>query len=79
MSSFKDQVVAVIHEVCEPVLPDLNNEDSSLLEAGLDSLDLTTVQMAIEDKFDVSLPAESLGDLITVKAITEFLEENVNS
>lgn len=79
MSSFKDQVVAVIHEVCEPDLPDLNDEDSSLLEAGLDSLDLTTVQMAIEDKFDVSLPAESLGDLITVKAITEFLEENVNS
>ncbi len=79
MSPFKDQVIAVIHEVCDPDLPDLNDEDSSLLESGLDSLDLTTVQMAIEDKFDVSLPAESLGDLITIKAITEFLEKNVNA
>ena len=64
------QVLEAVREAATEVLgvsPDLVVEEASFkddLEA--DSLDLVELVMALEERFDVTIPEEELGDIKTV-------------
>ena len=51
-------------------------EESSFKEnLGADSLDLFELVMALEDEYGVSIPAEDLEKLLTVKDVMDYLKE----
>lgn len=59
----------------------LNTEAEGITEAssfkddlGVDSLDLFELVMALEEEYDVEIPAEDLEELTTVGAVMEYLK-----
>lgn len=72
MSSLKDQIVAVINEVCAPNRPELGDGSKSLLECGMDSLDLASLIMALEEKYNIEVDSRDVENLVTLDAIVAF-------
>lgn len=78
MSNIRDDIVTIIKEICHPSEVDLSDHDRPLLEAGLDSLDLASVLMGIEEKFDVELPAlDDMENYGTISSMVTVLEEKL--
>lgn len=73
--NIRDQIVQIVKDVCHPTEPDLADHSRSLLECGLDSLDFASVLMAVEEKFDIELPAQDqLHNAASIEAIVQMLE-----
>lgn len=52
------------------------NEDTSFKEdLGADSLDLFELVMALEERYDIEIPAEELTALETIGDVLEYLRE----
>ena len=55
-------------------------EDENTLETsfkedlGADSLDLFELTMALEEEYDIEIPAEELGEIETVNDVVEYLK-----
>ena len=71
----------MLEKVKEIVAESLNVEESTLSETtsfkedlGADSLDLFELVMALEDEYNVEIPAEELTDLNTVGDVIEYLK-----
>ncbi len=65
----------------EMIAEQLNVDAESVTEAssfkddlGADSLDLFELVMALEEEYDVEIPAEDLEELTTVGAVMEYLK-----
>ena len=72
-ANVQQRVIKVIAEI-------LNRKESEIrLDASLrddlqaSSLDQMTIYIALEDEFQRSLPPEEVTELVTVKAIVEFI------
>ncbi len=54
---------------------DLNNvsNDTSLTEAGVDSLDMANILLGIEEKYEVKIPDEDMDQLDSIDAIVKYL------
>jgi len=50
--------------------------DKDFEEIGIDSLDMTTFFIEIEDKYKVDLPVDGSASLNTITAIRKFIEEH---
>ena len=50
------------------------SETSFKDDLGADSLDLFELVMALEDEYNVEIPAEELTDLTTVGAVIDYLK-----
>jgi len=49
--------------------------DASLRKAGVDSLDMMNVLLAIEEKFGIKIPDDDIDDLDTVENIVSYLRK----
>lgn len=54
------------------VLPETSFKE----DLGADSLDLYELVMAFEEEFGVSIPAEELEKMVTVKDVMDYIEAN---
>ena len=73
----------MLERVKEIIMEQLNVEDVEITEEtsfkddlGADSLDLFELVMAFEEEFGVSIPAEELEKLVTVKDVMDYIEAN---
>ena len=69
----------MLEEMKEMIAEQLNCEESSITETtsfkddlGADSLDLFELVMALEDEYNLEIPAEELNDLNTVGDVIEY-------
>ena len=44
-------------------------------DLGTDSLDLFELVMALEDQYDIELPADELSNIVTVEDVINYLKE----
>jgi acyl carrier protein len=59
----------------EDVTPDTLDPTTNLIEEiGLDSMDLTTVVLILQDEFKVMIPEDEYPNLTTVRAIAAFIQ-----
>ena len=72
----------MLEEMKEMIAEQLNCEESSITEStsfkddlGADSLDLFELVMALEDEYNLEIPAEELNDLNTVGDVIEYLKD----
>lgn len=72
----------MLEEMKEMIAEQLNCEESSITETtsfkddlGADSLDLFELVMALEDEYNLEIPAEELNDLNTVGDVIEYLKD----
>lgn len=49
--------------------------DISLVEQGIDSLDMANIYLLLEEKYDVKIPDTELGMLTSVDAIVSYLSD----
>jgi acyl carrier protein len=74
MPSIRDEVVQIIIQASKPRQPDLSDENASLLELGLDSLDYASTIMGIEEKYGLQVEEEDMERLTSLREIVEFVE-----
>ena len=72
----------MLEEMRQIIAEQLNCEESSITEdtsfkedLGADSLDLFELVMALEEKYDIEIPAEELTGLETVGSVLDYLKE----
>ncbi len=51
--------------------------DTSYADLGLDSLDAYELLMAVEEKFDITLPEENLENISTLQDMVDLVMENL--
>ena len=54
---------------------DITAETSFKDDLGADSLDLFELVMALEDQYNIEIPAEDLTDMTTVGAVMDYLKD----
>ena len=74
--------ITMLEEMKEMIAEQLNCEESSITETtsfkddlGADSLDLFELVMALEDEYNLEIPAEELNELNTVGDVIEYLKD----
>ena len=58
----------------ETITAGITAETSFKDDLGADSLDLFELVMALEDEYNIEIPAEDLTDLTTVGAVMDYLK-----
>jgi acyl carrier protein len=69
------KVRKIIHEQLDISMDD-NKPESELRSFGLDSLDTVELLLALEETFEIDIPDETIGSLITVKDIIDYVEKH---
>ena len=71
----------MLEEMRKMIAQQLNCEESEITadtsfkdDLGADSLDLFELVMALEDEYNIEIPAEDLTDLTTVGAVMDYLK-----
>ena len=83
MVIWKEEFTIMVFEKVQSLLAEqLNIDDPSTItmesnviaDLHADSLDVVEMLMSLEDEFGISVPDEIANELVTVKAIVEFIE-----
>ncbi len=77
MQAITETVLAIIKDVCPPSVPEIADLDKNLLDYGLDSLDISAVLLALEEKYGVTIPDEDMDSLATVNQISAYVEDRI--
>lgn len=79
----REDVVTALKEVLVDKLKvdaDSVTEEANLFDdLGLDSIDLMTVVMAIEERFEIEVPDDELEDVTTISQAADLLSAKVGS
>lgn len=77
MSEAKDQLIADISEALESVINrkvELRTDMNIVNDLGLDSIAVMNFCMALEDKFDISIPLHDMASVVTVDDLAKTIE-----
>ena len=77
MSTVRDEIIEIIKLSSKPRVPDLHDDNKSLFELGMDSLDYATTIMGIEEKYDLEIVESDMEDLTSLKSIVSFVERRL--
>ena len=69
-----DKIKSIISEVLSIDADGITEETTFLDDLGADSLDLFELVMALEDEYNIEIPAEELTELATVGDVIEYLK-----
>ena len=69
-----DKIKSIISEVLSIDADGITEETTFVDDLGADSLDLFELVMALEDEYNVEIPAEELTDLNTVGDVIDYLK-----
>ena len=62
----------------EDVTPDTFNPDMDLVdELGIDSMDLATIALVLQDEYKITIDEDDYPKLKTVRLICDYIEERV--
>jgi len=62
----------------EDVTADTFNSDMDLVdELGIDSMDLATVALILQDEYDITIDEDDYPKLKTIRLISEYIEEKL--
>lgn len=70
LEKMKEMLAEQLNCEAEMITPDTSFKD----DLGADSLDLFELVMALEDEYNVEIPAEEMSDLTTVGDVIEYLK-----
>ena len=74
MSTIEERVKKIIGEQLGVKQEEVTNNASFVEDLGADSLDTVELVMALEDEYNIEIPAEELTELATVGDVIEYLK-----
>lgn len=69
----QDDIMIIIESAGVTADLDKIRNGDELSEAGVDSLDLANILLAIEEKYDIKIPDEDVNSLATIGNIVSYL------
>ena len=64
----------------EDITPETFNPELDLVdELGIDSMDLTTIALVIQDEYDVIIDEDDYPTLKTIRLISEYIKKELNN
>lgn len=75
MTVTAEEIKNIIEEADTMADMDTLVNDISLVEQGVDSLDMANIYLLLEEKYDVKIPDTELGMLTSVDAIVAYLSD----
>lgn len=70
-----ERMKEIIAEQLNVDVSEINMETSFKDDLGADSLDLFELVMALEEEYDIELPADDLANIATVEDIVNYLKD----
>ena len=64
----------IVQEGCPPGTPELDDPDKTFIDYGMDSLDISGILLACEERFDVKIPDEDMDELTTPRGLAAYLD-----
>lgn len=80
MSSYED-ILAHLYEILKEKMDidsDIEEETDLVADLGLDSLKAMNIVLAVEDRFDISIPLNVLPDVRTIRDFAQQVEQLMN-
>ncbi len=74
MSNTMQFISEIVHEICPPGTPELDDPDKTFIDYGMDSLDISGILLACEERFDVKIPDEDMDELTTPGRLAAYLD-----
>ena len=78
MSSIEDRVVAIIVRELGLEKGEIAPEKAFIDDLGLDSLDVMTLAMAIEEDFDIEVPDDDVEGIKTIQDVFDYLHKRLD-
>lgn len=75
----QEQVTMIVSQLLKVNLDTITRDSHFIKDLGGDSLDAVEIALAIEDAFDIVVPDNQAGKLITVGQLVDFIETIRNS
>ena len=69
-----DELKEIVAEQLNVEVSELKEETNFSEDLGADSLDLFELAMAMEEKFNIEIPSEDLGQILTVGDAAKYIE-----
>jgi acyl carrier protein len=71
----QSKVLVVIKKACLSADFDAIESGASFTDAGVDSLEVMTIFLAVEENFGIKIPDEDLDDVNTLPLLTKYLSD----
>ncbi len=75
MSDQQSIILEIIREVCPPGTPEIDDFDKPFAEYGIDSLDLSALFLALEERYGISIDDNDFERLNTVNNVATFMDQ----
>jgi len=73
MNVTHEEIMGIINDAGVAADVSQVKNDTSLTEAGVDSLDMANVLLGIEEKYDIKIPDDDMDKLDSVDAIVAYM------
>lgn len=73
-----EKLKTIIAEVLSVAPDEITMETTFMDDLGADSLDVYQIVMAIEEEFDIEIPAETAESITTVEEAVEMIKNAIN-
>ena len=76
MSNTQEQVTKIVSELLKTDSTKITKDSHFINDLGGDSLDAVEIALAIEDAFNIVVPDNQAGKLVTVGQLVDFIESH---
>ena len=76
--SIEDRVIAIIVRELGVEKDEISPEKAFIDDLGLDSLDVMTLAMAIEEDFDIEVPDDDVEGIRTIQDVFDYLHKRLD-
>jgi acyl carrier protein len=76
MTNTQEQVTKIVSELLKIDVSKITKDSHFINDLGGDSLDAVEIALAIEDTFNIVVPDNQAGKLITVGQLVDFVDTN---
>ena len=76
--NIEQQVIAIIVRELGLEEADITPEKDFIEDLGLDSLDVMTLAMAMEEEFDIEIPDDDVEDIKTLKNVYDYQHKRLD-
>jgi len=80
MGDIKDSLVNIISENApHAAIANDTSFDKALSDIGIDSLEIMTILLAMEEKYNLKIPEDKIDDLTTLNAIVKYFQNQTSN
>jgi acyl carrier protein len=73
MADIRNEVIKIIQKVCDTLRLEPGDFSKPLSDVGIDSLDLTSILLQLEERLGIGIPDDDVAKIETIDKIIEYV------